>query len=1548
MKSVYSKFDIKKRNAIKKKKTMKKRKNTYVKRKKTFKKKRTTHLVKLNRINQGGGGSVKELKSLFKEFNNLSDNFKKYSEEFKKYFNLYETQMNALNNKYVETINSDVKEILTKCIRNNNINLIIDDTDTYHKRERKFLLLQSKSFEEKKSIQKQQKTFLLMRTRMVLLNKIYRFSKDIGQFSKVKKVDKNFYYKHRLKRFRRGTMGSLTSKSSKIRRNFANSDNLWGMIAQLREYELYLNKYKILFKDTLFLITNPSDTTKPGILEEIKILKKRLNNEVKIPFTDEELGIINTYKSELVPTIKKFNEYVKKKVHYFIPPCSTKNTNLLLINLPKKVSFFKVSREEYNNNNGNITNTETRTKHENANLNVFTNSKKQIDKYFASMVDIFNDSKSYIDRFKVFHDNYINLQKLNSLYLFDLEKKPYIDMGQISMLSYENTITNKLKESRNQSELESNEKKPYSNNMEYFNNILHLPQFLLNNIKLIFLKNQEDLGNVDIKNIQDIDQESIGNIIFYAEDLNVERDLENDLTDENNARNITNPINLNRNNNNETKIPIKLPVSCYHAFFKIKNMTLMKEIKFRNYYNFFGKKKIKIDSKDIKSKEQLDTIASLFFINKKEDIIIGTLLYLYKQTAHLTDFILSDKNTGMFNLFFNDLLKIENYQDESKFKCIKQNLGIFNGITDFRLYLTYAMIVYIQHCNRLAECVNELNEITKIIYDIYKEKNKAKIAAASIPNFKTFETLKSSGKDEIKDINVNNSDSNNTKKYYYNDELIEKDYNKYNGISTNDEYKPLLVKLKTDIFITKEISDIKDIVTKIIPKFKGDNPSFTFHEFKEKLNIASIKADLNSNNKDINIIYKTPTSIKIEPINKPVFNDIKSIVNPTTYQNIVRQTDTNNDDINSIEKELLFLILLSSKGEENIHSNLMKGEFNQSDINKLEILYKSDQIKSTLLEDNKLLLNPKCIIFKKKHLQDLIDIIDIMSIKVKSFEKVFKQTQKFKENLDTAKGQLESIINKNNANKNKIIEELKKNSEITLVNFIDGSGSGSNNSNSNLNFELDIILKETSDNDTTINRSVDLYNSINEFKSATFNSTNKYLYQFKKGDQIVLNDLDNVPEWILNHPSFISKYGIELEDESFNENIKKYNDIIKFVDIYYTKLSKLESDTVATRSEKGINYYPYQFLLLKINLTTAVEKKIFLTYSDKKKEDINKGLNDAIIEYYNDNIGIKLKEYKDKVMNSIAMNVEKVKTELKNMFDIMKESVKDGKENILDEIKKTIRALQIEKGDAVDSEVNVKWFKTFFKNIWGRRIRKLSANLQKKIDKQSKDKIAIVAIIKNIETDLDKELTDFINTIKLVVSESEEAIVNKYLYESLENNNSYDRFKSIIEKTQILTSILSTDINTFTKKYEIRDDKYNELINNTIKLNLISENDYNVLKDEYEALKKKEELLKKQKDNQDTSTRIDETIIPKTIYEKNVKLIANLDKQLVKFKRFSEHINKKIKDTNFTTIIYEKFETQIKNLLQSILNNLKKNFILIENNDFEQKKYMPTSNNSYV
>lgn len=1535
MKSIYDKYDLKKKNAIKKKKTFKKQNNIIFNRRKTKKIKKSKNkkqktLINFNHIISGGDTKTKEFKLLLNYLDKDIDSFVKHSNQFKKYVELFEQHIKLIDEKYISSLNLDATNILNRCI-NDGINLTVEEK----------LFTANKKFSSSSKIEQikqQEQQFELLRNRMLLLNNIYRFSGIIG--NNFKRTDRNFYYKHRSKRSTRFLKKS--SDNSTIGKNFTISDNLWGMLAKLREYEFKVNKYRLLLVSLTPKITNQNSGQ--GHIQKLDVIKNDMKQE-NIPSNYEKLKTkFNEKMTEIKPIVAKFNEITQSKIYYYIPPVDISNATLILLNLPKKSknklnwgspkniakSIGKValtgvtlglttktgvidSRDEVNNRNINETSNKfSRDKHQEANNNIFDISTDEIQKYFQRMNTIYNNNAtnmSYIERFIIFHNNYREFQSLNSLYIFDLEQKPYIDMGQISMLSYENNLKNDITESRNQQKT-NNKNKPYLSNMVYFNNILHLPRFLLNEIKLIVLQNQGQLQNqsIDIRNRNTIinSNKIIQKINVSTEDLNIDIKKKIDRQKSTNTMDLdTAPSDIKK-----WKVPIQLPASCYHAFFKIKDMRTIQEINFQKFYQLFGKKKIFIGKKSLEHQEQLRTINSLFYINKKEELLSGTLIYLYKQIAYLSDFIFKNNENSLFGFFLKDILDNENYKS-TQFKNIRRNTGIFNGILDKRIYLSYVMLVYIQHCNRLAECVSELEEVTRIIYDTYKASNEDKINNEYIYKFDKFEQFY--GKKIIKDVmkesqvpysvyNYNHLHTpdeklNEETNIEYKEELSKVDYS----------YKKLLVKLKTEVFKNKSFDYINEFVQKIVPKL--DSKSFTIRDFNNKIDNNELKQEIKFNNKKNNLLAIYKGEYIENNDNPPNIEFDKSIITAERFNNVTKNIEVD-PEINTIEDELLYLFLFEKEDETNnpYITNLKDRKLDATNLSEINREF-NESIKKKYIENNynEFIINEKALLFKNSDLNDLLNYFEIIQIKISNIEAIYKQSTNFKSYIEDIISSIKELQNINKENKEKLKLEIKKE--------MDKNEYSSNN---------EFLFKRKNDGDNTERESNDKLNYDIEFTVKTDDIDNGDNPIFTKGKEINIDK--NIHDEFRDHPSI--NLGNTINTTNLQDIIKKYNEKTKIVLIYNDFIDKMnngvDSRIYNRQHIEKEHHYPYQFLLLKKHKGSD-----YLKYDGEEIKKQNLTIEEEFEDYFNKEIQNIINE------NVVLQNTIKIFLDKNRLEQFITSLSIDEKNRKLQELNNNRKSRVI---------VN-----SIYSNVFN--------SIHNKIKKTIKDKKKDKLINTNVYTEIFNSLISIynieINDNEIKGSEfiyvSDNKILLNTLMEAQKKKSSYNDFINKIKPKLIKQIELS--INNVFKKYGLK--KYN---NNSELTTFINENfiikteEYNKIIENLKKIESKQKTFNNAQNKQDLN-KLDlnkDKIIPSIFKNKIIEdnILRDTNANLKQIRSFADKINNEIKEKyktdnesslNNTNEIINIFNNNIEPLLKNIINKIKTHFVLIKENELTKE-----------
>jgi len=610
----------------------------------------------------------------------------------------------------------------------------------------------------------------IIRERLILLNKIYRFSSQIGQTfgkSNLFKLNqpKNYYYKHRHGRVTK-VLKKTRNYGSKIRKRFY-VDSLWAKVAVFREVEIKLQQHilqNILKRASL-------DTIKIKIKED-KSASNSLDNESNRIRKIEGSNKADNYTQEqLIKTLTEYDatiqsltaSYVDNKFNYYIKPMKFSNIQYMLLKVPKKNTGFlsglkKISKtirhpeeidskmnttEEYQDKKEFESLKESDPiyqKHEEANgkllkllqsknsiyLKTSTKSTESTESTETKVPSKDTIIKEYIenynDSYKIDNDFF----ELSNLFMFNLEKKPYIDIGQVSMLSYENKLDASL------SDVAGKNTKPetliYSNNKNYFSNIIHLPKFIIHHLDLVFKHIHNNIGNSPnikddyIANIFRSMSENIKTLFYNKNDLNlIESDDPIALSDATSSN--VNSSSMDFSTISTTAVndsdKILLPISTLYALFAIKDFNKISNLGYST--STFTREQTLIIGGD-KTKPFTNT-KEIFYITEKKDIISGTLLYLYKQIAFHLDFLLhvkqdgSTQSHGIYDLFLEDICNMINKKilDSTGLKNVKRNMGIFRGIDNDKLYKEYIKMVLIQHLNRIILCINDLLYLTTIL-----------------------------------------------------------------------------------------------------------------------------------------------------------------------------------------------------------------------------------------------------------------------------------------------------------------------------------------------------------------------------------------------------------------------------------------------------------------------------------------------------------------------------------------------------------------------------------------------------------------------------------------------------------------------------------------------------------------------------------------------------------------------------------------------------------------------------------------------------------------
>lgn len=1342
LKTIYNKIEAKQHDAIKKRRTVKKNKNIFLNKKKTIKKDKTINLRTGGALFGITFGRNKE-KKLINNYKANSDNIRnslfKYTEEFKKMFGLYKNQQKKLNDNYIQKFNNEINAFLDGIIDQN---LSVDVID-----------------------KKSKSAYKIMKTRMVMLNKIYRFSSAVGQ--KMRSITtfninrpKNFYYKSR---HSRGIRYLKLKDESKIKRKFAVGDNLWGTVAVYREYEIKLEKIKSEIKTLLIKHEKETKNIKMDITRLIKNRFKKIKKEYKgtneeeniNTVTKEELDKLKELKTMLKPIYDEYNKNLDTDIHYYIPKIKVTNMNLILMDMPKinknTIGFAWLSKSNIEYDEAIEDDTSKKdivSMHEAGNKALFDKSVSLIDIYFNAANDILsNDFSKYLTNYIKLHEIQRLFHNIGILYLYNLEKKPYIDIGQISMLSYENSIEASL------TDIKKSDKLIYSNNMDYYNNILHLPRFVLNHLKVCMLKSAEEtydddfykLVNISDKNALDnIEDKKIKEILkttginkFKSDKLGLKLDHEKktlkseieSLEDDSgkiDLNSITSDSSFAGGGNDK---PFFLPISTYHAMFKIRDFSSIKNIKFKTDFfksssNPLYKSTVKINNKDI---ENGDAISKLFYINKNEDVLPGTIIYLYKQIAYLLHFVLKKSSSNKNLLYENFLEKILNFslsvktsgKENNREKNIKRNIGIFTGVDNRKIYITYVMIVYIQHLNRLLECVTDLEYLTEKLFHTYKKDTEAR---------KIFrEEINRISKQE--DYSVSKEKVDDKKEYGYSDLLSDNEINE-DIKKSSYEYKKLMYKIKKEIDSLKSLSEINDLIQIIVENKKSGNvkPRISLLDYFEITREGEKKGDkfvpenniyelylANSSTRANDIgyfksliesIYLNPTSSEVGGHDNELLKDILNI-----------KQDKQPEKINSIQTELYYLILLvMDKKKIPIMEKMRKLEAKDKDIKDnirhyleeniehekgitLVDIHKNNDItienKMRLMNKFNLLHKDNFMFFTNKMYKDKRLVLSSLLALLPTYNKEYIHTSKFKEMIENCERLLTDMEKTDAEIKTKLITRIKE--EIGSGNFllVDYKHEGTPNIDFN-------TQREPLSQDQTA--------FIDEWKET------KKLPKNKEGENILikpnstitaiekegLNEekLDKIPEIILGHNTFKEKVipGHKKSDfetlfKEKQKNIELFNKQIMLISLFKILIDKLlisddkEKEKGEHKSvkdtdnfhERGDVFYPIQFIFLDSEKPYEEEKYNYLQYSQKdvntkesnKIDTILKEIHEKIEEDFETKL---IEEDKKGSTISSGINLEGKQglewaTNLTTFKKNAKERYNNIKNNILDNIK---------------------------------------------------------------------------------------------------------------------------------------------------------------------------------------------------------------------------------------------------------------------------------------
>ena len=1408
--SVYNKIEAKQQDAIKKRRTIKKNKNIFLN------KKITKMKDKKLKIHTGGiFGFSKEKKAINKYKKNskiIIEKLNEYTTEFKNIYGYYKNQQKILNDNYILKFNREINIFLDGII------------------DKKYII---NNIDKKKS-----EEYNIMKTRMVMLNKIYRFSTAVGQTLRTYKtfninVPKNFYYKQRHSR----TVRSLKKKdNSKIKRNFAISYSLWGNLGVYREYELKLEKIKSEIKALLLSHEEYTENIKIDIntINRNKIVKKKDEKESKESegdvsvneITKEELNKLKELKVKLTPIYNEYNSNLDTDIHYYIPKIKVTNINLILMDFPKKSQYTNFKDfirkdnikydedEEYDTSDTGLID-----KHKEGNRVLFEKSSSLINMYFDGANDILNrDSFLYLTNYIKLHNIQNLFHNISILYLYNLEKKPYVDMGQVSMLSYENKIDASL------SDIKKSKRLVYLDYMDYYNNILHLPRFILNHLKVCMLKTSKEIYNDDfygiMKNekkennkeiqkdmniLEELEDKKIKGIInsdkqynkFKTKSLGLKTEKKIQSIEEaskeqfDNSNKIYLDTDKQLSNIDEDDKNFFLPISSYHAMFKIRDFTSIKNIKFtRDWFTgFFYTKKIKINNREI---ENGNAISKLFYINKNKDIIPGTIIYLYKQIAFLIHFIFgkTSKNENLlYQSFLEDILnfsieeKIEGVEDKIE-KNIKRNIGIFTGVDKRKIYVSYVMIVFIQHLNRLLECIIDLEYLTeKLFYTYKKDTNARKIFRDEIDRISRQEDYTVDKKSTEKDKILYSFDDK-LKDFEINDELKNSSY----------EYKRLIYKIKNDVDRTKSLDEINELINAIVTKIGKDNvkPRISLTDYFE-LTRESETSDKKFNPEN-NIYELYLNDPKVKGLDKSYF---KTLIEQLFFQAgteeigahsteflktiLNRNKETEPDKINSLKAELYYLVLLFMDiKNEPIMKGIKKQEVNDKTIaDEIKLFLKKMKFKNVELKEiyNNFTLKNKVIFmrefnilhkdnfifFTKKMYENNKFLLTSLLTQLSSYNKEYPYTSKLVETINECKSLLSEIETIDDEIKTKVVNVIKDNiissSKFLLVNYKhDGTPNIDFEIKSEpLNEELDFI--ELWKEETKFPPRVELQKKI---------PINTITAIEKEG--LNENILDNIPEIILGHNTFKDKIVENKKDEFevlFEEKeklIKQYNEkiiLVSFFKIIINKFLKNETDSNGSGeigehssvdekilfSKRSDIFYPIQFIFLNSNLYDK-DNYNYLQYS---KMDIDFKDSNKINEI--------LKELLEQVSKKF---IEKYKSEVKDSEKI--KSIDDSglfKKNPIDNFR-------IIKNNIQEQFKNEQYFVELVK------YKNIVKKLQKIINEYNKDKGKLSVKEKNRQIENIKKLKRILNDYYKLTLTDENNVQTTYIMKDDETNDFSD------------------------------------------------------------------------------------------------------------------------------------------------------------------------------
>ena len=926
---VFDKKNNKIKKAIKDKKTRKKVVKLFLNKRKphqiTRKKKKN---VKLSLVK---GGADKYLNSNVKEIKKKNDIIEKNFKDFNNYLNLYLKTQENIENVYIKNTTSFLNTFISNLEKDSLIkNKKLDDNAN----------------ETKRNID-----------RLFILNYIYNFSlRDYksGRLNQIMGSDTNmlFYFKKRkLQSYRK----ELVQKSY-IKGYYKNSPKtLWYEFSVLREYEFKMEKAFSVFSETIKNVKNNIKDVDDYISERIGDDTKKV--ESKTPITlefDNEKKRYDDFKAKSFEAITKYNENLDKKspaIHYYIKDISLKNINLLLLNdFDKlfKTSYFNILRG-LTKRKDNLLKKKKETpeykKYVQSNNLVFKLGNEMLKIFYEKVKEVQNqDYIEYYKNFDTLHYLTLKFHEINTLLIFRPNIMPYFDIGQPSMLTYEtylynnpknvltkrytnkninidniNDVIDNLKNNkfidpidkryitRGEGDTSSIKKKLplsiYIAHSNYYNNILTLPNYFTNHLKLFFLKqNEDDNYNKHIKTIvkenklnrdskyfeQGLSTENmkldsfnfnLAKVNIYEEGSVNFKEVDTINSKKKSLNNDDNSVSSGTSNN------FFLPLSSFYAMFSINDMN--KAMSLSDFTRDSGMSKIdtygliksmdsfreKIGSITNYKKNNLLNITKddIFHINSADHVVLGTFQFLYKRISFLTHFLLNNETTpdspnfiSLVDTFFDDtffekLKAVSNIEKEDIGKTTKKikkhiqnNIGIYNGINSKKNYYMYIMLVYSEHLLKLIEYVNELEYLTEKIdyYSFkYEKDGKPRIENDYMKKYKEIkELIKAAKPEEDADTKLMIKNINKIRNRL---EEIKKD--------GDDEYKSLLSEISDKDKLFTESEFIEEIDTK---------------NYKEKYNPIDVPKSFQRFNYYINLIFydgkKTTKDIneKIEKLKK--------------------------------------------------------------------------------------------------------------------------------------------------------------------------------------------------------------------------------------------------------------------------------------------------------------------------------------------------------------------------------------------------------------------------------------------------------------------------------------------------------------------------------------------------------------------------------------------------------------------------------------------------------------------------------------------------------